>query len=78
MKIRDYETGKDLKDVSISLSNEEAIDMLAYLQRLVKDPGVVRVHLSEVRKLSIEREITFALEQPESGWIGPSRFAVGM
>jgi hypothetical protein len=63
MRIGDYETGRELRDVSICLTKEEAGDMIAYLQRLVKDTDVVRVHLSEVKKLRIERELTFALEE---------------
>lgn len=62
MQIKDYETGKELRDLAISLTPEEASDMIAYLQRLVAQPGVVRIHMSEVKRDRIEKEITFALE----------------
>ena len=63
MRIRDYETGKEMSDVSISLTPDEAADMIAYLQRLIKNPGIVRVHLSEVKSFRIERELTLSLDE---------------
>ena len=62
MRIRDYETGREMSDVSLSLTPEEAADMIAYLQRLIKNPGIVRVHLSEVKRFRIERELTLSVD----------------
>ena len=82
MRIRDYETGKELSDVAISLTADEAADMIAYLQRLVKNPGIVRVHMSEVQRLRIDKEITFALDEravtaTHHGMM-PTKYAVGL
>lgn len=75
MQIKDYETGRELRDVGISLTAEEASDMLVFLQRLVRDPGLVHIHLSEVSRSRIEREITFALKGNSTRALTPFRVA---
>ena len=74
MRIRDYETGRELRDIAVGLTPEEAADLIAYLQRLVKNPGIVRVHLSEVSKSRIERELTLSLD-PRAVPIARQRYA---
>ncbi|HVL39677.1 MAG TPA: hypothetical protein VM328_09845 [Fimbriimonadaceae bacterium] len=63
MRIRDYETGRDLSDVCISLTPEEAAELLAYLKRIVANPHLDRAHLSEVVHNRIEKEITVRLDE---------------
>ncbi|MBS1709614.1 MAG: hypothetical protein JSS65_12950 [Armatimonadetes bacterium] len=62
MEIRDYESGKHLTDVDIVLSREEAEELNAYLQRLLVNPELRSVHLSEVNGVWLERELTFSLQ----------------
>ena len=63
MRIFDYEGQKDLSDVAISLSRDEAADLLATLERLVKQPSLSKVYLSQIRGNVIEREIAIALDK---------------
>jgi hypothetical protein len=63
MRIFDYERQRDLTDVAISLSRDEAADLLATLQRLVKQPSLSKVYLSQIRGNVIEREIAIALDK---------------
>lgn len=63
MRIFDYEGQKDLKDVAISLSRDEAMDLLTTLERLVKQPSLSKVYLSQINGNIIEREIAIALDQ---------------
>jgi hypothetical protein len=63
MRIFDYEGQKDLSDVAISLSRDEAADLLATLERLVKQPNLSKVYLSQIRGNVIEREIAIALDK---------------
>ena len=63
MRIFDYERQRDLTDVAISLSRDEAADLLATLQRLVKQPSLSKVYLSQIKGNVIEREIAIALDK---------------
>ena len=63
MRIFDYEGQRDLSDVAISLSRDEAADLLATLERLVKQPSLSKVYLSQIRGNVIEREIAIALDK---------------
>jgi len=63
MRIFDYEGQRDLSDVAISLSREEAEDLLGTLQRLVMQPSLSKVYLSQIRGNVIEREIAIALDR---------------
>lgn len=67
MRIFDYEGQRDLSDVAISLSREEAEDLLGTLERLVKQPNLSKVYLSQIQGNIIEREIAIALDRgPET------------
>ncbi len=61
MHIRDYETGRDLRDVSIVLSPEEIQELQSYLGRLLNNPDLKHVHLSEVEGCFVDKEISFAV-----------------
>ena len=63
MRIFDYERQRDLTDIAISLSRDEAADLLATLQRLVKQPSLSKVYLSQITGNVIEREIAIALDK---------------
>jgi hypothetical protein len=62
MRITDYEAGKTLSDVCISLTQDEAQELAAYLHRLIKNPDVNRAYLSEIVNNRLEKEITISLE----------------
>ena len=63
MRIFDYERQRDLTDVAISLSRDEAADLLMTLQRLVSQPSLSKVYLSQIKGNVIEREIAIALDR---------------
>ncbi len=63
MQITDFESGKQLRDVDIVLTREEAEDMLAYLTHLLHRPNVAFAHLSEVEKWTLKREITLSVRK---------------
>ena len=66
MQITDFESGKQLRDVDIVLTREEAEDMLAYLAHLLAHKGVPFAHLSEVDKWTLKREITLSVKPPKA------------
>ena len=61
MRITDYETNRDLNDVGVFLTLDEARDLVAYLMRLSEIPDIQRIHLSEISDQRLEREITVAI-----------------
>jgi type VI protein secretion system component Hcp len=61
MQIRDYESGKHLSDVNITLTREEAEDMVSYLHVLLENPHVPYISISEIRNLRLEKEISFSV-----------------
>jgi hypothetical protein len=62
MRIVDYQGNRTMNDVGIFLSIEEAEDLIAYLRKLVEEPSVQRVHLSEINGSRLEKELTIALD----------------
>lgn len=63
MRITDYEHSGTLKDVAISLSRDEAEELSLYLNVLLRRPGVHSVHLSEIQRGRIEKDIRFNLAE---------------
>jgi hypothetical protein len=61
MKIIDYQTGKELTDVSIVLSEEELQDLSAYIDKLNHDQRVPCAHLTTLSGSSFGSEVTFAV-----------------
>lgn len=61
MQIRDYESGRQLRDVSIMLSAEEVLELQSYLGRLIANPEIRHVHLSEIDGCLVDKEISFAI-----------------
>jgi hypothetical protein len=62
MRITDYEKNRNLRDISITLTREEAEDLAAYLNQLLKEPEVNRAWLSEIKGVKLEKEITIAVD----------------
>ena len=63
MQITDFESGKQLRDVDIVLTRDEAEDLVAYVAHLLHEPGVSHAYLSEVEKCTLKREITLSVQQ---------------
>jgi len=63
MRITDYETNRNLNDVGLFLTSDEAAELAAYLQRLSSQPDLRRVHLSQICGSHLEREITVVLSE---------------
>jgi hypothetical protein len=61
MKIVDYQTGKELRDVSLLLNDEELEDLALYIGRLRSDRRLSCAHLTQVSGARLERELTVAL-----------------
>lgn len=61
MRITDYERGRSLSDVAITLTQDEAAELAAYLNRLIKHRELGHAHLSEVSGTHLERELTIAI-----------------
>lgn len=62
MEIRDYESGRQLSDVNLVLSREEAAELQTYLARLLDNPDLRRVYLSEVSGMCFEKELSISLD----------------
>lgn len=58
MRIVDYQTGKELRDVALSLTDEELDDLALCLKRLRSDRRLNRAHLTQVVGAHFERELT--------------------
>jgi hypothetical protein len=65
VRIMDYETHRNLNDVGVFLTLDEAEELLGYLRRLKDEPGITRIFLSDLKDERIEREITVAITEPE-------------
>ncbi|MEQ1821837.1 MAG: hypothetical protein ABL949_04975 [Fimbriimonadaceae bacterium] len=70
MRITDYEQSKNLSDVAISLTRDEAEELHLYLCTLLKRPSVSAIHLSEITNGKLERDLRLEITQP------PFRLAV--
>ena len=62
MRITDFEKGSNLSDICITLTRDEAEDLAAYLNKLLKEPSIPRVYLSEIVNTRLEKEITIAVD----------------
>lgn len=73
MDIRDYESGRSLNDVDISLSREEAEELSAYLGRLLTNPGLKTIQLTRLEGLTIASELSVTLNS-DSAPVEPTRY----
>jgi hypothetical protein len=62
MKIRDYESGRTLTDIDIILSRDEAEELSEYLHRLLSNPTLKCVQLSNVEGIHVSAEVSVTLE----------------
>ncbi len=62
MRITDYEGGRTLRDVAITLTRDEAEELAAYLFRLMSSAELRHAHLSSVRGAGLDQELTIALQ----------------
>ncbi len=61
MRITDYEGGRTLRDVAITLTAEEAQELADYLRRLVSRPAVRHAHLSALTGAQLDQELTISI-----------------
>ena len=65
MQITDYESGRNLRDVNIVLSRNEAEELQAYLSRMLTDDAIHHIHVSEVQGMHLERELTVSINSSQ-------------
>ena len=61
MRITDFETGRSLNDVALTLTSEEAEELCAYLSRLTAQQDLGHVHLMEIQGARVQRELAVSL-----------------
>lgn len=64
MEIRDYETGKNLTDVEVVLTQDEAEELYSYLSRMLSYPDLTHVHLSQIQGCLLQKELSISLNRP--------------
>lgn len=64
MRITDYENAKNLSDVELVLTTEEAEELYLYLQKMLHREGVSKAFLTEYAGTKIDRELTVSIEAP--------------
>lgn len=62
MRITDYERARNLNDVGLTLTREEAEELYIYLHRMLDRAGPRMAYLSEAEGCGIERELTVSIE----------------
>lgn len=61
MRITDFETGRHLNDVCLTLTQEEAEELRDYLNRLTRHAELGHVHLTEFDGTQVGREFAVSL-----------------
>lgn len=67
MRITDYEGGRTLRDVAITLTRAEAEELAGYLNRLVRRTELRQAHLCNVKGTSLDQELTIAIDAADPG-----------
>jgi hypothetical protein len=62
VKIIDYQTGRELRDVSVVLTDQELDDLAVYVDRLRGDHRLTCTYLTEVCGDHLSRELSVAVE----------------
>jgi hypothetical protein len=62
MFIHDYESGRELFDVDIVLTKDEAADLAAYLNRLLTYPELKSVQISRIQGTALAAEVSISLD----------------
>lgn len=63
MRITDYESTKNLTDVGLTLTRDEAEELYIYLHKMLDKAEVRKAYLTECNGGGIERELTVTIEQ---------------
>ena len=66
MQITDFESGRQLRDVDIILTRDEAEDLLEYLCHLLRTPSVNRAYVTEIDKWTLLKEITVSVQKGQA------------
>ncbi len=62
MRMVDYEGSRDLNDVGLVLTQDEAAELCDYLLQMRKSKGAKRAYLSQLNGVVLNRELTIAVE----------------
>jgi hypothetical protein len=65
MRITDYESSKNLSDVELVLTPDEAEELYLYLQKMLNKAGVSKAFLTQYAGTTIDRELTVSIEAEE-------------
>jgi hypothetical protein len=63
MRITDYESTKNLTDVGLVLTRDEAEELCIYLHKLLHRAELRRAYLTEYQGCAIERELSVSIER---------------
>jgi hypothetical protein len=63
MRITDYESTKNLTDVGLVLTRDEAEALYSYLHRMLDNRQVKQAYITEYEGCGIERELSVTIEQ---------------
>lgn len=66
MQITDFESGRQLRDVDIVLTRDEAEDLLEYLSQLLRKPSVNCAYVTEIDKWTLLKEITVSVKKEQA------------
>lgn len=64
MRITDYENAKNLSDVELVLTTDEAEELYMYLKKMLDRSGTSKAFLTEYAGTKIDRELTVSIEAP--------------
>jgi hypothetical protein len=62
MRITDYESTKNLTDVGLVLTRDEAEELFIYLHKMLDKSELRKAHLTQYHGWGIERELTVSIE----------------
>ena len=63
MRITDYESTRNLTDVGLVLTRDEAEELFIYLNKLLHRAELRKAYLTEYQGCTIERELSVSIEQ---------------
>ena len=66
MRITDYESAKNLSDVGLVLTRDEAEELYIYLHKMLDKSELRKAFLTELAGCGIQRELTVSIEQNRS------------
>lgn len=66
MRITDYESTRNLNDVGLVLTPDEAEELYIYLHKMLGQRDLTKAYLTEIGGAGIERELSVTIERPAS------------